>query len=148
MKRKIFTVLAIAGFVVSVTAIGTAEAVTQITAQEAYDMVGAGEATLIDIRTLQEYYWVGTCALENNGMPIAYNIPYELWTFKIEPKEGYYKPSMRTVKWLFRLFITRLFPDRDTPLILMCRSGKRTDKAAEFLEGLGCPYTSPFKVTA
>ena len=37
MKLKTFTVLAIAVFMVSAMAIGSAEAVTQITAQEAYN---------------------------------------------------------------------------------------------------------------
>lgn len=131
MKLKIFTVLAIAVFMVSVMAMGSAEAATQITAQEAYDMVKDGEATLIDVRTLEEYYWVGNPA-DADGNPIAYNIPYKLWTSRIDCETG--KPILRTVERLFGVFIRRTFPDKDTPLILMCRSGKRADEAAEYLE--------------
>lgn len=131
MKLKIFTALAVAVFMVSVMAIGTAKAVTQKTAQQAYDMVKAGEATLIDIRTLEEYYWVGNPA-DESGNPIAYNIPYKLWTSRIDCETG--KPILRTMERLFGAIIRLTFPDRDTPLILMCRSGKRTDHAAEYLE--------------
>ena len=140
MKLKIFTVLAIAVFMVSVMAIGSAEAVTQITAQQAYDWVVDGtpptvglptEAILIDVRTLEEYYWVGNPA-DAEGNPIAYNIPYKLWTSRIDCEAK--KPILRTVKRLFGVFIRRTFPDKDTRLILMCRSGKRADEAAEYLE--------------
>jgi len=134
MKLKIFTVLAIAVFMVSAMAIGSAEAVTQITAQEAYNMVEAGEATLIDIRTTAEYVWVGTCKLQlpDETHDVPYNIPYKLWTSRIDCEAG--APILRTVKRLFGVFIRRTFPDKDTRLILMCRSGKRTDEAAEYLE--------------
>lgn len=137
MKTKIFTVLAIAVFMVSVMAIGTAKAVTQITAQDAYNMVttpvGPGELqpVLIDVRTLEEHYWVGNPA-DEAGNPIAYNISYKLWTSRIDCQTG--KPILRTMERLFGAIIRLTFPDRDTPLILMCRSGKRTDDAGEFLE--------------
>ena len=131
MKLKIFTVLAIAVFMVTVMAIGSAEAFTQITAQEAYDMVEAGEASLIDVRTRAEYVWVGNPA-DADGNPIAYNFPYKLWTHRIDCETG--KPILRTVERLFGFFIRRTFPDKDAPLILMCRSGKRADEAAEYLE--------------
>ncbi len=96
MKLKTFTVLAIAVFMVSVMAIGSAEAVTQITAQQAYDWVVDGtpptvglptEAILIDVRTLEECYWVGSPA-DANWNPIAYNIPYKLWTSRIDCEEN------------------------------------------------------------
>lgn len=147
MKLKTFTVLAIAVFMVSVMAIGSAKAFNQITAQEAYDMltIDVGVVTtdvdgpklkedksfLIDVRTLEECYWVGSPA-DANGNPIAYNFPYKLWTSRIDCETG--KPILRTVERLFGFFIRRTFPDKDTRLILMCRSGKRTDDAAEYLK--------------
>lgn len=150
MKLKTFTVLAIAVFMVSVMAIGSAKAFTQITAQKAYDMVttDVGVVTtdlggpklkevkpaLIDIRTLAECSWVGSPA-DENGNPIAVNFPYKLWTHRIDCETG--KPILRTVKHLFGFLIRRTFPDKDTPLMLMCRSGKRTDEAADYLETLG-----------
>ena len=140
MKLKTFTVLAIAVFMVSVMATGSAEAGTQITAQQAYDWVVDGtpptvglptEAILIDVRTLEECYWVGSPA-DANWNPIAYNIPYKLWTARIDCEAK--KPILRTVERLFGVFIRRTFPEKDTRLILMCRSGKRADDAAKYLE--------------
>ena len=160
MKLKIFTVLAIAVFMVSVMAIGNAEAFTQITAQKAYDMVttDVGVVTtdvdgpklkevkpapaLIDIRTLAECSWVGSPA-DANGNQIAVNFPYKLWTHRIDCETG--KPILRTVKHLFGFLIRRTFPNKDTRLVLMCRSGKRTHEAAEYLETtLG--YTKIYKI--
>jgi rhodanese-related sulfurtransferase len=142
--KKILTVFAIAMFIISVMAIGSAEAYTSITAAKAYQMATEEGATIIDVRTLEEYYWVGTCAAIPNGVPIAYNIPWALWTYRIEEAVdtsktppvhlGYYKPTMVTVETLFKLFITRTFPDKDTHLILMCRSGDRSTDAAKYLE--------------
>ncbi|MDL2123581.1 MAG: hypothetical protein LWX51_10965 [Deltaproteobacteria bacterium] len=148
MKLKIFTVLTIAVFVSSVMAIGSAEAFDQISAQNAYDMVVTKdvgvvttdlggpklkevEPALIDIRTLAECSWVGSPA-DENGNPIAVNFPYKLWTHRIDCETR--KPILRTVKHLFGFLIRRTFPDKDTPLMLMCRSGKRSDEAAKYLE--------------
>lgn len=134
MKTRILAVFAVAFFIVSVTTIGTATAqgsFESITAQKAYDMVTADEADLVDIRTTEEYYWVGNPA-DAAGNPIAYNIPWELWhTFSIKEdtdNPGYYKPAMKTVKILFRFLIWSTFgrPEVAQPLIIMCRSGKRT----------------------
>ena len=151
MKLKTFTVLAIAVFMVSAMAIGSAEAVTQITAQEAYDMMvttDVGVVTtdlggpklkevkpaLIDIRTLAECSWVGSPA-DENGNPIAVNFPYKLWTHRIDCETG--KPILITVKHLFGFLIRRTFPDKNTPLILMCRSGKRSSDALTYLYSKG-----------
>ena len=136
MKLKIFTVLAIAVFMVSAMAIGSAEAVTQvISPTEAKTKVenSPGDTFIVDVRTLEEYYFVGTCSLLGNGHPIAYNIPYKLWTSRIDCEEG--KPILRTVERLFGVFIRRTFK-RDDTIILMCRSGSRSTDAAKYLDGL------------
>ena len=144
MKLKTFTVLAIAVFMVSVMAIGNAEAGTQvISPTEASTMVESSRAStmvessqgntyIVDVRTLEEYYFVGTPA-DADGDPIAYNIPYKLWTSRIdcEAKE----PIFRTVERLFGFFIRRTFNPTDT-IILMCRSGSRSTDAATYLDGL------------
>jgi rhodanese-related sulfurtransferase len=163
MKTRIFIVLAIAALIVSVMAIGTATAdgsFESITAQQASDMAldpslfppedydpdtNPGKGYLVDIRTTEEYYWVGNPA-NADGNPIAFNIPWELWsTSRIKPDGAYYKPAMLTVEWLFRLYIRSTFGRPDVPqligwthkapppLIIMCRSGKRT----------GDPYAKP-----
>jgi rhodanese-related sulfurtransferase len=125
-------------------------AYTSITAAKAYQMATEDGANIIDVRTLEEYYWVGTCAKDPGEMPIAYNIPWALWTYKIEEATkdgvplGYYKPTMVTVQTLFKLFIKRTFPDKDTPLILMCRSGDRSTDAAKYLNSIG--YTNVYEI--
>ena len=160
MKTKIFTVLAIAVFMASIMVMGTAEASVKeytyrvISPQTAlnmykgiadtYDYVDdtgspgtfdwSGTADIVDVRTLEEYYFVGTCALEGKGNPIAYNIPWELWTSKIECDTG--DPFMKPVKCLFTWLIKKTF-DPDDTIILMCRSGSRSTTAAKYLEDLG-----------
>ncbi len=135
--KKIVAVFAIAMFMVSVMSIRASEAFQSITAAKAYQMATEEGANLVDVRTLEEYVWVGTCAAEPDGMPIAYNIPWQLWRYEIEKADGYYKPTMVTVKTLFKLFIRRTFPDKDTPLILFCRSGHRSTDAAKYLDEIG-----------
>lgn len=149
--KKIVTTFAMLLFMLSIMAIGNAEAYTSITAAKAYKMATEEGANLIDVRTLEEYYWVGTCAKDPNGMPIAYNIPWKLWTYRIEEAVdasgnplGYYKPTMVTVKALFKLFIRRTFPDKNAPLILFCRSGERSTEAAAYLETIG--YTEVYEI--
>ncbi|MDI6891307.1 MAG: hypothetical protein QMC83_10300 [Thermodesulfovibrionales bacterium] len=75
--KKIVTTFAMLLFMLSITAIGNAEAFESITAAKAYDMWKNDGAKLIDVRTLEEYVWVGTCADTPNGNPIAYNIPWQ-----------------------------------------------------------------------
>lgn len=136
--KKIVTTCAMVMFTLSIMAIANAgdppaPSVYCVTAAKANYMVADG-AILIDCRTLEEYYWVGNPA-DVNGNPIAYNIPYKLWTSRIDCEEG--KPIIRTVKHLFGFFIRRTFPDKDTPLILMCRSGKRCSDALTYLYSKG-----------
>jgi len=137
MKTKIFTVLAVAMFMASVMAVGSAEADTAVISPAvAKAMVEASpdDTFIVDCRTLEEYYFVGTCSLVGNGPPIAYNIPWKLWTSRIDCETG--DPLYRTVERLFGLFIRRTFDPTDT-IILMCRSGSRSTTAAEYLDGLG-----------
>jgi rhodanese-related sulfurtransferase len=142
--KKIVTTFAMLLFMLSIMAIGNAEAYESITAAKAYQMATEEGANLVDVRTLEEYVWLGTCAAEANGMPIAYNIPWQLWGYRIEKADGYYKPTMVTVKTLFKYFIKKTFPDKDTPLILFCRSGHRSTDAAKYLDKIG--YTKVYEI--
>ena len=137
--KKIVTTFTMVMFTLSMMAIANAGDPPApsdycVTAAKANNMVANDGAILIDCRTLEEYYWVGNPA-DDNGEPIAYNIPYKLWTSRIDCEEG--KPILRTVKHLFGFFIRRTFPDKDTPLILMCRSGVRCSDALKHLYYLG-----------
>lgn len=49
MKKKLFAVLVVFTAVLAI-GVGSATAFENVTAQEAYDMVNSGQATLIDVR--------------------------------------------------------------------------------------------------
>lgn len=133
--KKIVTTFTMVMFTLSMMAIANAGDQPApsdycVTAAKANNMVANDGAILIDCRTLEEYYWVGNPA-DADGEPIAYNIPYKLWTSRIDCETD--KPILRTVEHFFGFFIRRTFPDKDTPLILMCRSGKRSSDALTYL---------------
>jgi len=149
--KKVVGILAVVMFIVSVISIGSAKAFDQITAQEAYNMLDPSnvppsqeepcpaepcydpDTRLIDVRTTAEYLWVGTCKLPDGTTP--HNIPWKIWAGEIAEVDtsGKYEAGGIVVERLFRRLITRTFPEGST-LILMCRSGKRTSDAAEYLE--------------
>ena len=136
MKKKLFALLVI---LVLVVGVGSAAAVEQITAQEAYDMVNSGQATLIDLRTLEECYWVGSPALVPGGDPIAVVIPWQIIT--IDNSGTVNKED----NFDFDTLVLQEFgEDNDQALIVMCRSGKRSTGAAEELEGLG--FTNLYEI--
>ncbi len=139
--KKVIGVLAVVIFVVSVMSIGSAKAFEQITAQKAYEMVAAGEATLIDVRTTAEFLWVGTCKLPDGTTP--YNIPWKIWAYQFSGDEKV-KAGGIVVKRLFGRLVQKTFPDKTKPLILMCRSGHRSSAGADYLESLG--YTTVYEI--
>ncbi len=109
-----------------------------VTAAKAYELVENNEAFLLDIRSLEECYWVGSPSLEPNGMPIAFNIPWKLWpNNRITSVDDYFGPDMVLANELFGIILNTYVTDKSTKLILMCRSGHRTSDAAEYLENLG-----------
>jgi len=78
---------------------------------EAWQLVDAGEAVLIDVRTEEELHFVGR-------VPDAVNIPWATW------------PGMR----VNRDFLSSLeseIPSKATPILFLCRSGQRSAGAAE-----------------
>jgi len=142
MRKIIVLVVCIFMLLLTVSAM----AFESITAAKAYQMAMEEGAKLIDVRTLEEYYFIGTCADQPNGNPIAYNIPWKIWEdYAIKQADGYYKPALTTVSELFKYYITYLFPDKDTILIVFCRSGHRSSAAAAYLEEeLG--YTNVYEI--
>jgi rhodanese-related sulfurtransferase len=143
--KKLIGILAVVMFMASVLFIGSARAYETRTAQEAYNMVAAGTAVIIDVRTTEEYVWVGTCALPDGTTP--YNIPWKIWAYQFsDAGEGKVKAGGIVVERLFLHFIKKTFPE-GTTLILMCRSGHRSTAGAEYLEEqLGEGYYTIYEI--
>lgn len=127
MKKKLFAVLVVFTAVLAI-GVGSAAAFENVTAQEAYDMVNSGQATLIDVRTLEEVVWVGSPALVAGGNPIAVVIP---WQTKTIDNQGNVDTTLNPD---FDALVEQEFGDKDQVLITMCRSGKRSTAAALWLE--------------
>lgn len=142
MAKRGIICIAVAMIMVSVMAIKDTEAFEQVTAQEAYDMVAAGTAAIVDVRTTAEYVWVGTCKLPDGSTP--YNIPWKIWAYNFAPTGDQYKAGGIVVENLFGFLMERTFPDKTEPIITMCRSGHRSSAAADYLESLG--YTDVYEI--
>ena len=128
MKKKLSSLL-VAFTVVLVIGVGSATAFENVTAQEAYDMVNSGQATLIDVRTLKEVVWVGSPALVAGGKPIAVVIP---WQIKTIDNQG----NVTTTDNPDFVALVKQEFSKDQALITMCQRGKRGTKAALQLEEL------------
>ena len=136
MKTRLFVCSTLATLVgVVLMGVGSAAAFENVTAQEAFEMVNNRQAILIDVRTLEECYWVGMPDVVAGGL---YVIP---WVTKTIAPDGTVttKPNKK-----FDALVMRVFPNKDQPLITMCRSGVRSTYAAERLEGLG--YTNVYEI--
>jgi rhodanese-related sulfurtransferase len=135
MAKRGIICIAVAMIMVSVMAIKDTEAFKQVTAQEAYDMVAAGNAAIVDVRTTAEYVWVGTCKLPDGSTP--YNIPWKIWAYNFAPTGEQYEAGGIVVEELFGFLMERTFPDKTESIITMCRSGHRSESAAAYLEDMG-----------
>ncbi len=88
---------------------------------------------IVDVRTVQEYQFVG-------HVPNAYNIPAFIWgkwdkqkkSFNTEPNPDFVKQ------------FASVFPDKNAPIIIMCRSGHRSGKAIKLLAQAG--YTNLYQM--
>ncbi|MGA1842768.1 MAG: rhodanese-like domain-containing protein [bacterium] len=134
MKRKalsslLFLILIALHF--SIT--GNVAAFDLITAQEACDMVANNQAKLIDVRTLEEYVFVGSPALESGGDPIAYLIPWE----HLKGIDEYGNNEYRINPDFDELIEQTFGDDKNQALIIICRSGNRSTYAADRMEELG-----------
>jgi rhodanese-related sulfurtransferase len=91
---------------------------------EAWQLVDAGEAVLVDVRTEEELTFVGR-------VPDTIHIPWLTW------------PGMRAN----RDFLSELeneVPDKATPVLFLCRSGQRSAGAAAAAADVG--YEHAFNI--
>ena len=86
---------------------------------EAWELVKALQATLLDVRTIAERQFVG-------APPESISIEWRMW------------PGMEINPDFAREAVAQIPTDR--PVVLLCRSGVRSHAAAECLAGLG--YTA------
>lgn len=104
-----------------------------LTPQQAFDMKTADPkgVAFFDIRTKAEVQYVGMAT------PIDFHVPYvehqSIWTdwddkrgmYKIEPNQDFIPEIKRR--------LTQMGLNQNSPIILMCRSGDRSSKAADRL---------------
>ncbi len=97
-----------------------------VDAATAYRMTTADKVPIVDVRTVQEYQFVG-------HVPGAYSIPAFVWGRWDDQKRAFgLEPNPEFAKQF-----AAVFPDRTAPVILMCRSGHRSAKAAKLLAAAG-----------
>ena len=110
-----------------------------LTPQEAYDMMQKeGDKVLfVDVRTPEELYFVGYPTVVDKNIPLAYvdyskfkkNKKGEVVKFASHPN-GKFLPELEAA--LKEKGLTK-----ESPIILMCRSGHRAAKAAKMLDKAG-----------
>lgn len=131
MKRQIIAIV----MLVLMAFAGNAFAYDDVTPFVAADMVADEGAFILDVRTPQEWNWVGHPGQNNLGEG-AYldghvlNIAYEVY------HEGYSKGDVLIVNTQFVKDVERLL-NKNAAIITMCRSGKRSENAAKALEAAG-----------
>ena len=131
MKRQIITIVMLALMAFA----GNAFAYVDVEPSDAADMVANGGAFILDVRTPQEWNWVGHPG-ENKFGEGAYlegyvlNVAYKVY------HEGYSKGDVLIVNTQFVKDVKRLL-NKNVTIITMCRSGKRGSMAAEALEAAG-----------
>jgi rhodanese-related sulfurtransferase len=114
-----------------------------LTAQETYDMVRAAPATVLflDVRSTGEVQFLGMPTVADANVPYMQQSEWNEWdesrsNFKFVVNPGFAEGVERrlTAKGL----------QRTDPIILMCRSGDRSAKAADLLAKLG--YTRVYSM--
>lgn len=140
MKRQFFAIVMLALLAFA----GNAFSYDDVTPREAAAMVTPGGNTFIlDVRTPQEWNWVGHPGPNKKGEG-AYldgyvlNVAYEVY------HEGYSKGDVLIVNTQFVKDVKRLL-NKDDVIISMCRSGSRSVKAALALEAAG--FTNVYNMT-
>jgi len=108
-----------------------------LTAKEAYNMVKSDPAKVlfIDTRTPEELYFVGYTDLIDKNVPLAY-VDYT----KIKEKKGKAKfVSVMNPKFIQQVgdALQAKGLSQSDPIILICRSGSRSAKAAKILDKVG-----------
>ena len=108
-----------------------------LTAKEAHDMVKADSAKVlfVDTRTPEELYFVGYTDMIDKNIPIAY-VDYT----KLKEKKGKAKfASVMNKKFTQQIeeALKAKGLTKDDKIILICRSGSRSAKAAKILDKAG-----------
>ncbi len=136
MGKRCAVLLYVVAFIIIFVSVGLADAPKPSSAKkqtvlglyvdavEAMKMAKDKKAVIIDIRTPEEFVFVG-----HTG--IAPNIPYEVWVGEYKSKDGKAKPKLAVNK-KFVEEVKKKFKPEDT-LLLMCRSGNRSAAAANAL---------------
>ncbi len=156
MKKSVLTLALMAvlgGFVASPLLAGDIDPATvpeikqsdlklYLSAKEAYDMKKANEKIVfIDVRTPEELQYVG-----NAGAMLDGNVPYILNDLSgYDEKFKHYKivPNSDFVTAVSEI-VTKKGGNKETEVILMCRSGDRSSKGASLLGKAG--YTKVYTV--
>jgi rhodanese-related sulfurtransferase len=131
MKNRIITTLLLGLLAFA----GNAFAYNDVDPSTAYDMVAQQGAYILDVRTPQEWNWVGHpganklgdgAALEGYVLNVSYMVYHE----------GYSNGGTMIVNTQFVKDVSRLL-GKNVAIITMCRSGSRSVKAALALEAAG-----------
>ena len=134
-KTLIFAVLAL------LTAFSSANAFQNITPADAYSMLASGQAVMLDVRTPEEWAWVGHPGANKLGEgsqinALVFNIAYEIE----KPGRGYELIPNN----LFMVDVAKMNLASNQAIMTLCRSGSRSVKAALALEANG--YTNVYNV--
>lgn len=105
-----------------------------LTAVEAADMLADPDILFVDVRTRAEVSFVGLPTRANANIPLM-----------LMPKDAEYDPKKQTYKlqlnpdfiFAFESLLADLDYDEEAPIVLICRSGSRSAKAANMLHELG-----------
>jgi len=131
MKKQIIAIV----MLVLMACAGNTFAYGDVYPSDAADMVTNGSAFILDVRTPQEWNWVGHPGenklgdgnyLEGYVLNVAYKVYHE----------GYSRGDVLIVNTQFVKDVKR-FLNKDIAIITMCRSGKRSVAAAKALEAAG-----------
>ncbi len=113
-----------------------------LTAKEAYDMKKAdGKVLFIDVRTPEELQYVG-----NAGALMDANVPYVLNDISAyDDKLKHYKVAANSeFVTVVNDLVSKKGLNKDSEIVLMCRSGDRSSKGASLLAKAG--YTKVYSV--
>jgi rhodanese-related sulfurtransferase len=113
-----------------------------LTAKDAYQLKSEhSDVIFVDVRTRAEIAFVGMPLISDANIPYAVPGDWRTWdekkkTFKLAPNSGFL-PSMEDL-------VKAKGGNKDTQIIVMCRSGSRSAKAANLLAKSG--YTNVYTV--
>ncbi len=105
-----------------------------LTALEAADMLADPDILFVDVRTRAEVSFVGLPTRVDANIPLM-----------LMPRDAAYDPKKQTYKlqlnpdfiFAFESLLADLEYDEEAPIVLICRSGSRSAKAANMLHELG-----------